>query len=628
MCGICGIVSFCQDFPVSEELVQKMCAEIRHRGPDDHGFYVNQIVGLGMRRLSIIDIQGGHQPIYNEDKTICVVFNGEIYNYQALKKELEQCGHHFCTRSDTEAIVHAYEEWGDEIPKKLRGMFVFAIWDSVKRRLFIARDRLGKKPLYYYHDGRQFIFASEIKSLLQCAAIPRRLNLLALDAYLSLGYVPAPDTMFSGVHKLPAGHSLSILENHLSIQEYWDITYKNEYPRDLTEYREQLTSLLEEAVRIRLMSEVPLGAFLSGGIDSSLVVALMSRFMERPVDTFSVGFEDKDLDELPFARLASHFLSTNHHEIILNSCTPSLIEKLVWHMDEPIADPAAVPTLLLSELARQHVTVVLTGEGGDELFAGYSYYRAEGPSRWRQLVPSTIGRRILPAAALGINTLLGRQRYHERTIWHWSLPAEQQMIAWIAVFTDKQKEAICDRALQHCLSAGKAAEIMARFYRRCQTDDDLHRLMYVDTKLWLPDDLLMKVDKMTMAHSIEARAPFLDHHLVEYAATIPAALKVNGKTSKFILKEVAKTMMPEGIIDRPKHTFDVPIGKWLTTSLRETTLDILSDGVIGRTQFFNRGYLRGELWRGLEADQSGCARQVWSLVVLGLWARLYKVGLA
>ena len=623
MCGICGIVNFNRTHPVERETLQKMCDVIRHRGPDDEGFFIDQDVGLGMRRLSIIDLSGGQQPIFNEGRTACVVLNGEIYNYLELKQLLEKLGHRFQTLSDTEVIIHAYEEWGDECPKKLRGMFAFAIWDQEKEKLFIARDRLGQKPLYYCADGRRLVFASEIKSILQCDTVPRHINFQALDTFLTLGYVPAPETMFEGIFKLPAGNTLSLIEGHCLISEYWDLEFGNEQPTSLSDCRERLRYLLEDSIRARLMSDVPLGAFLSGGIDSSMVVGLMSQMMSKPVDTFSVGFEEDELNELPFARIASQCFATKHHEIAVNSCSPDLVERLVWHLDEPVADPAAVPTYLVSELARKDVTVVLTGEGGDELFAGYDYYQMDRWARRYQILPTGLSRRVLPALARSVNSLLGRQRYHERTVWYWSLPPGAQMAAWIAIFTDANKDKLYSPSFKHRLGESKATEAFAHFYGMCNAQDDLHRLTYVDTKVWLPDDLLMKVDKMSMASSLEARTPFLDHHLLEFVATIPPSLKLNGSISKFVLKEVAKGILPEEIIYRPKHTFDVPIGKWLRGELRGLTLDVISHGIVAGKELFNEGYILGEMWHGLEEGKPGYARQFWSLVNLGLWIRQF-----
>jgi asparagine synthase (glutamine-hydrolysing) len=358
-----------------------------------------------------------------------------------------------------------------------------------------------------------------------------------------------------------------------------------------------------------------------------MIVGLMSRMMGQAVDTFTVGFEEEAYNEVPYARITSKYFATNHHEILVNTCSPELLEKLVWHLDEPVADPAAVPTFLVSELARKRVTVVLTGEGGDELFAGYDYHRMEQWARRYRVLPSNLNRKTIPTFAKMANSLLGRQHYHERTIWYWSLPPEARMMAWIAIFTDAQKDMLYRPSFKHLPPENKAAQVFAHFYERCETKDELHRLMYIDAKVWLPDDLLMKVDKMSMANSLEARTPYLDHHLVDYVATIPSRLKLDRSVSKLILKEVAKEIVPPEIIQRPKHTFDVPIGKWLKGSLRDLTLDLITHDMVAGEHWFDEKHILGEMWRGLEEDKPGYAHQFWSLVILGLWVRKYGVQL-
>lgn len=630
MCGICGIVNYQRGELVDRQAVLQMCKSIVHRGPDEEGIYLGSHVGMGMRRLSIIDLSSGSQPIFNEDRSLAIVFNGEIYNYQELKEQLEQAGHRFSTRSDTEVIIHAYEQWGLDCPRHLRGMFLFSIYDTHKDELFIARDRLGKKPLYYYRDSRRLIYASEIKALLTFPDVPRHLNLGVLDAYLTLGYVPAPQTMFAEINKLPSGSWLLLKDGEVKVQEYWDISYETTANVPFDEAKHEIRRLLEEAIRIRLMSEVPLGAFLSGGIDSSVIVGVMSRLMSQPVDTFSVGFEGEDLNELPFARIAAKAFGTNHHELMLTDCTPDLLERLVWHMDEPVADPAAVPTMLISQLARRHVTVVLTGEGGDELFAGYSYYQR---SRWAdryQLAPEGLRRTLLPLAAEAVNRLTGREIYHNRTQWYWSMPAETQMGAWVALFTGPDRRELVDPTGRLKASNWNhgGLEAFARYYRRAGKVSKLHRQMYIDSRVWLPDDLLMKVDKMSMAHSIEARAPYLDHQLFEYVCSLPDEYKLKDGVSKYIFKEVAREILPAEIVNRPKHTFDVPIDHWLKGSLCDTSRELLANGMVAGERLFNPQVTGGLLWQDLQAGKPGTARQLWTLVNLSLWAQLYNVTVA
>lgn len=626
MCGIFGIINIKDPVPVAHETLEKMGRSIRHRGPDENGFFKHRNVGLGIQRLSIIDLSGGSQPIFNESKSVAVVYNGEIYNYLELRQDLEKRGHRFQTCSDTEVLVHAFEEWGEDCPPKLRGMFAFAVWDKNKKTLFLARDRLGQKPLYYFFDGGRLIFASEIKAILEPAlGISRRINLPALSTYLTLGYVPAPATMFAEIFKLPPGHSLTLAGSACRIVKYWDLEFTAEPATDQAEHKEQLRARLEESIRLRLRSDVPLGALLSGGLDSSLIVGLMSRMLDHPVATFSVGFTEERLNELPYARLTAQHFSTNHHEIIVDSCGPDLLEKLVWHLDEPVADPAAVPTYLVAELARRDVKVVLTGEGGDELFAGYDHYRSNQNAQRSRLIPPWLSRRLLPAWAKGCNLLLGRQRYHARTIWHWSLPPGAQMVPWVAVFTDNELKNLFRPDLPNRPEYSSATAIFTQLYNSADVQDPIHRMMYIDIKAWLPDDLLMKVDKMSMAASLEARTPFLDHHLLEYTAGLPSGYKLKGSVSKFILKEIAREILPDKISTRPKHTFDVPIAKWLTGGLRELTFDLISCGIPAGEDLFDREYILGDMWHELETDKPGCARQFWSLLNLGLWAQKYDV---
>lgn len=578
-----------------------------------------------MRRLSIIDLSGGQQPIFNETRDQCIVFNGEIYNFLELRRELEIREHHFRTHSDTEVIIHAYEEWGDKCLTKLNGMFAFAIWDNRCRKLLIARDRAGKKPIYYHNSGAQILFGSEIKSLLECSAVPRKLNHHALNAYLTLGYVPAPQTLFEGIHKLPAGHYMTVQDGKVELVEYWDVPYQAAHHQTADDVIEQVYQLLADSVRARLISDVPLGAFLSGGIDSSVVVGIMSQFSGHPINTYSVGFNDPEINELPYARMVAEHFQTNHHELLMSDCSPDLLEKLVWHSDEPVADPAAIPTFLVSQLARQTVKVVLTGEGSDELFGGYSYYYSNQPAALAkgQILFEDLSRRWLPRSARIVNQLLGRSRYHARTIWNWSLPSAERMIAWVGIFSDDERRELNGAAFD--LNDNPAKRAFADFYKRCRATDQLGRQMYTDFKVWLADDLLMKVDKMSMAASIEARCPYLDYRLVEFVSSIPAELKIQGATSKFILRQAAKRILPNFILNRKKKTFDVPIEKWLKGSLRALLLDTIHSGVLAESSLFNQTYILGEMWHGLDANRDGVARQFWTLLHLGLWARIYQV---
>ena len=627
MCGICGVVRLGDAAEIDVERLRAMMETLKHRGPDDEGIFANHQVALGIRRLSIIDLEGGHQPIFNEDQTKCVVLNGEIYNYVELGRDLENRGHTLRTQSDTEVIVHAYEEWGDRCVEHLRGMFSFAVWDQMENKLLIARDRLGQKPLYYSLNDQRLVFASEIKAILAWDPTLRSMDIAAMDDYLTLGYVPAPRTMLKDIRKLPAGYLLTQKGRQHTLRPYWDLDFQAQAPGTWPDCLEQMGELVQESVRLRLRSDVPLGAFLSGGIDSGTIVGLMSRYSQQPIKTFSVGFPDGGVSELPFAKILSEHFGTQHYELIIEGCAPEIVERLVWHLDEPIADPAAVPTFLLSKFVKEHVKVILTGEGGDELFGGYDYYRADRWATRYQWPPASIRRVALPVMAQMANRLIRRPKYHPRTIWFWSLPPGSQMVAWVAVFTDEEKRRCYHPSFHAGAPRSETAEAFSRHYHRCQAQDRLHRLMYIDTKVWLPDDLLMKIDKSSMAHSIEARTPFLDHHLFEYVASIPSHWKLRKNTSKYILKALVGSRLPSEIVARPKRTFDVPLREWLLGDLKEMMLDIFSVGVLKGEQVFDPGYLTGRFYQGIEGGIPGYDRQAWSLICLGEWARQYRISL-
>ena len=508
MCGICGIVTRNGAF-VPGDILPRMNATMLHRGPDDEGYYEERNVGLAMRRLSIIDCQGGHQPIHNEDSTVWLVFNGEIYNHQELRSQLQHLKHKFYTASDTEVIVHLYEEYGRHFVQHLRGMFAFALYDSSQRLLLLGRDRLGKKPLYYATTHNYLIFASEIKAIHASALVPKSLDGYALDSYLSHGFVAGPRTMFESVQKLPAGCLLVVKDNKVEVERYWDFPRRADsiIPRQEAVFR--LRGLLEEAVRIRLMSEVPLGVFLSGGIDSSAVVGIMSRYLNSPVKTFSVGFADNKVDELLYAREVSQYFGTDHQELVIAGCPPELLKEINWHHDEPAADPAIVPTFLLAKFARQTVTVALTGEGGDEIFGGYNHYRV-----YNKLLAFERHFFKLGSLARGC-TLFSRvfERFGNRRLWKgiWiaSLPSEERPRGWLSTFTDSEKKRLYQRGFRDELRGETVKAVFSAYQEWVKESDYLTQTMYVDSKSQLADQLLMKVDKMSMAASLEARCPCL-----------------------------------------------------------------------------------------------------------------------
>jgi asparagine synthase (glutamine-hydrolysing) len=622
MCGIAGIVGpeIAGDAASAEELIARMCGVIAHRGPDDEGHYVAGEAALGMRRLSIIDVGGGHQPISNEDGRVWIVFNGEIYNHHDLRKELIARGHGFATRSDTETIVHLYEEEGERCVERLRGMFAFAIWDSSKRSLLLARDRAGKKPLHYAQVGEALLFGSEIKSLLQYGGLAREVNPEAISDYLSFGYVPDPLTAFRGVYKLPPGHTLTFKDGRVSTRRYWDFSYRGESgpERDESYYVERLRDLLTEAVRVRLESEVPLGAFLSGGIDSSTIVALMAREMGRAVKTFSIGFNESAFDELKYARLTSERFRTDHHEFIVTPDICRIVDDIVWSHDEPFADVSSIPTYVVSKMAREHVTVVLSGDGGDELFGGYERYVVEEGRKRYERIPSFIRRRLL----LSASRALPPGAYGKRFLGNIALEAGPRYVDNAAYFNEEAKRALLSAEMRHRLNGYNSAVAFEHLYATPASEARLDRLMYLDSKTYLPGDILVKVDRMSMAHSIETRAPLLDHQLIEFVQTIPASLKLRGMETKYILKQAVKGLIPDEIIFRPKQGFDVPIKHWFNHELRELLDDTLNDARTHARGYFDRRAVINILndhRRGVR-DQ---ARHLWGFLMLELWHRAF-----
>ena len=536
MCGIAGFISKSKDAPVIEREIKldKMCKIITYRGPDEQGAAVEGRAALGMRRLSIIDIKSGQQPIYNEDGTKLIVFNGEIYNFRELKKELESCGHRFKTNSDTETILHAYEEYGADCLKHLRGMFAFAIWDKTDESLFIARDRVGKKPLLYaLTEKENFVFGSELKVLLEHGEISKEIDYSALDAYLTFGYVPEEFCIFKSVSKLEPGHFLIYKDGEIKTKRYWDFDYSPIVEiKTEVEYIEVLREKLKEAVRIRLISEVPLGAFLSGGVDSSAIVAMMSQILESPVKTFSIGFHEDGFNELKYARIAAKHYNTEHHEFIVTPDLVETIDEIVWHFDEPFADPSALPTFMLSKMARDYVTVVLSGDGGDELFAGYTRYATDKRRSSLGKLPRSIRRNllrplieVLPHGAKGKNYL-----------YNASLDSIDRYIDSISHFGSLKKKALYETGFRKNLNGnfGKSVDVFREIAGSVSSENEIDKLLYLDSKTYLPSDILTKVDRMTMAASLEARVPLLDHELIEYVQKIPAQLKLNGISTKYI----------------------------------------------------------------------------------------------
>lgn len=626
MCGICGIVQLHDSFTIHQKTLQRMNDVISHRGPDDEGFYISLKAGLAMRRLSIIDLVGGHQPIRNEDGSIQIVFNGEVYNFQELRKRLEEAGHRFYTHTDTEAIIHGYEEYGTDVVQHLRGMFGFAIWDANKERLFLVRDRPGIKPLHYYKDDEKFLFGSEIKSILQCERVPREVNLTALDRFLTFEYVFSPETIFKDIHKLPPGHFLLLEKGEVRIEQYWDNLPVVPEEHDEEYYAFHLAELLEEAVKMRMISDVPLGALLSGGIDSSTVVGFMAKHSSQPVKTFSIGFEEQTYNELEYARTVSQHFNTDHYEFVIKPDAVELVEKLVKNLDEPFGDFSIFPTYLVSKMAREHVTVALSGDGGDELFAGYDTYIADWVARAYQKIPAVVRNHgigklvdLVPPSPKKKGFINRTKRFVEGSL----LPSELMHTRWMIFLQEQEKRQLYTGDLRNTFEQGNPYYYIQEYFK-CSANgvSPLAQQEYVDIKTYLTDDILVKVDRMSMAPSLEARVPFLDHKVMEFAAAIPTSLKLKGLTTKYILKKSVADLLPEKILTRGKEGFSIPIKNWIMNELRPLLLDTLSEKRVKKRGYFQPQYVQQLVQEHLDGRENHSHR-LWALMVFEIWHQMY-----
>ena len=627
MCGIAGLYNFKTFEPVPERLLKAMTDTLVHRGPDDEGFYISGPVGLGHRRLSIIDIESGHQPLANEDETVWVVFNGEIYNFMDLHDELVNKGHTFKTRSDTEVIVHLYEEEGERCFERLRGMFAIAIWDERKRKLILARDRVGKKPLFYFYDGSRIAFASEMKAILEVPGVPRDIDLEAVSDYFSFLYISAPKSIFKHIRKVLAGHFVVVSDKGFRDVEYWDINFAKTLVATEEEWCEKLLDTYREAVRLRLISDVPLGAFLSGGVDSSSVVALMSGLAEDSVTTCSIGFEEEEFNELEYAREIATQFNTDHHEEIVRPDAVGIVEKLVWHYDEPFADSSAIPTYYVSKMAREHVTVALAGDGGDENFAGYRrYYFDSRENIVRHLLPAPIRKPVFgtlaslyPKADWAPRVFRGKATFANL--------ARAPIDAYFRSVSAVQPE-LKDQLLHHDfkqeLHGYDSLNVLNNYYEKANTADPLSRIQYVDIKTYLTDDILVKVDRASMAHSLEVRAPILDHKLMELAASIPSSLKLRGSSGKFIFKKALERILPENVLQRRKMGFAVPLAKWFRSELK----DFAYSAIFARNQsaFLNEETVK-QVWREHQGGLRDRSTELWTLLMFRLWERQFVTGM-
>lgn len=621
MCGIWGIAT---NEAIEPSLLQKTGNILRHRGPDDGGIWLskNGHIGLGHRRLSIIDLSTkAHQPMSNEDDSIWITYNGEIYNFKEIRVVLEKKGHIFKSHSDTEVIIHAYEEWGEECLSRLSGMFSFAIWDEKKQRLFIARDRIGKKPLFYYWDGKLFAFASELQGLL-ALNIPKDVDLSAIHQYLIYQYIPAPKSAFKDVFKLPPAYYLILENSNLRIQRYWNIDFSEKIKvineKQLTE---DVFERLKESVRQRLISDVPIGAFLSGGIDSSIVVALMSEIMHEPVRTFSIGFGEDAYNELPYARQIAKLFKTDHKEFIVKFDALDILPKLVRHYGEPFADSSALPTFYLSKMTSEFVKVALSGDGGDENFAGYDRYYALKLMKWFRHVPKTV--RILSLKALNIggeSDIKSKSKRLKRFLQGSFFPQNYEYLQWMIAFSKEKLEALYGRAMSEILMRENPYDYLVKLFECSTANNLIEKAMDADIHSYLPFDLLVKVDIASMANSLEVRCPFLDHKFMEFIASIPLEYKLNGRVKKYILKKAFKGLIPEEIFKRGKTGFGVPISKWFRHDLK----NYISDVLLSR-QSLERGYFKPDAVRALLSEHiSGKidhSPRLWTLLMLELWHR-------
>ena len=621
MCGIAGRFNFDPLRPVDRHVLEAMTDAIAHRGPDAAGYHVAPGIGLGHRRLSIIDLSTGDQPLSNEDGTVWTVFNGEIYNFADVRAELVAKGHRFRTGSDTEVIVHGYEEWGEHCAERFRGMFAFAVWDARARRLVLVRDRLGVKPLYYAElPGRGVVFGSELKALVEDPDVPRDWRPEAIDAFLTLLYIPAPMTVYRGIHKLPPAHVLVAEKNSVRTFRYWDLQFGTT-GRVATEdeYLEQLDALLRESVALRQISDVPLGAFLSGGIDSTAVVSYMVETSPRPPVTISVGFNHAAYDELAHARVVAEHLGCEFHERTVTPDVAALLPKLAWHFDEPFADSSAVPTYYVSKAARELVTVALSGDGGDELWAGYSRHRIEGVE---QRLRATLG----PArtAASWVGRALPLTVRGARALRHLAYEPEHAYALKHAygMFEPDAKSRLYTKDFADATSNTDVFEGFRDIYRRCTSADPLDRALYTDVHTYMIDDILTKVDRMSMAVSLEAREPLLDHKLLEFAASVPMSLKLRDGRSKYLLRKAIARRVPPEIVDRRKHGFEAPIGEWLQGPLAPLADTLLGDGRLRQRGLFNDGEV-ARLWSDHRTGRADHRHRLWQLIMLELWFRQF-----
>jgi asparagine synthase (glutamine-hydrolysing) len=626
MCGIAGIAYSDHQFVVDKTMLARMCDAIVHRGPDGRGMHCQQNVGLGMQRLSIIDLATGNQPIFNEDGSIWVVFNGELYNFQPLRQQLAALGHVFTTQSDTEVIVHAYEQYGLDCIPLFNGMFAFALWDEHHQRLILARDRSGQKPLFYHQTAERFVFASEIKALLRVPQIARSIHLPSLYHYLSLQYVPGPRTIFEDILQLPPAHYAVWHDGHLTIQPYWTVAYEPQQQISDEEWQRQVRRAVWQAVERHMISDVPLGAFLSGGVDSSIIVGVMSQISKQPVKTFSIGFDIHEYDETQHARRVAERFNTEHKELILSTRDIiSVIHDVVCAVDQPFADTSALAVYCLARFTRQHVTVALSGDGGDEAFAGYLRYLLDP---WlsiyrrfplRNIVTPLVKRlKVNSRIPTDHNVVAGLQRLEQAA----ATSAKASIMAWGSYFGEAHKHWLGTGDWLAAVGAHNTEHLLATSYDDAQATTPLTHTLATDFVTYLPDDLLVKADRMSMAHSLEVRAPFLDNEVLALTAAIPDHHKITGFTQKAILRRAFADLLPPENVNRIKRGFGIPVSAWMLTALRGMVQEVLLDGRLGQRGYFQRTRIQ-QLYDEHQARTHDHGQRLWALLMFELWCQQY-----
>ncbi|MFZ3065553.1 MAG: asparagine synthase (glutamine-hydrolyzing) [Nitrospirota bacterium] len=625
MCGICGKLNFDKNKDIDKGLIKKMCDTIVHRGPDDEGYYINKNIGLGMRRLSIIDLNTGHQPISNENQKIWIVFNGEIYNYRELKQDLIKKGHQFKTGSDTEAIIHLYEEYDVDCLKLLRGMFAFAIWDEVKSRLFLARDRVGKKPLIYTVANNSIIFASELKAIIQDNSVKKEIDFDALDQYMSFQFVPAPYTIFKGINKLPPASYLLCEKGNITVKRYWELDFNNKIIMSEDEYAEGILRELEDAVKLRMISDVPLGALLSGGIDSSAVVAIMARLSDKPIKTFSIGFEEEEYSEIKYARVVAERFKTEHHEFIVKPNIIEILPELTWYYDEPFADKSAVPSYYVAKEAGRHLKVVLNGDGGDEAFAGYGRY--DFGNNIASLLPSSIKRQLIRQTIKNYFKISDRSKLASKMIKKIALnqfPVSRSII-FPEFFSGREKYNLYNHNTKDALNNSILNKIDELLEGVEDIKEPIDSMINIDFNHYLSGDLLVKMDIASMANSLEARSPFLDQKLLEFSMSIPCSFKIKNGERKYILKRALSDILPDGILNRNKMGFSIPLIYWLRNELKGFAYQTILNDSDGIKLFFNLVYVK-QLLDEHASGKKNHALRIWSLIVFEMWYRRFMKG--